>query len=721
MRRTGLFADTVQCRARCTQITIYFVVITANQIQTLSEDVAYIEAQSQGLQVQTANQKLLQTELKSLLDTISISASQLKVLKDASLTKSRGIHDVENTLVQLYTAMLTIDPKLRQKDTRPVTADQASLHRASSIGQSASELSSMHAVREKREGYRRESVEFILRLKQHLSVKFRETEAETLDALERNRNHKTSSSKTKLDDHLRDGPKKDLWMYSPLMLFAREIEPSEWDELLRMYEDCAKRPYQDEFKDNISAWKRMTRKQAADEQDVLFTTQEKEVENLVGRKLTVKRSKTVRADGSSRISSSDKPNDGKVTPYEAFAGALSEMARLIFVEQNFIVDLFHASSLETQEFMDAVVTDPEQRRGGDSIVKKPFDPDRDMAKKVMGAMEEIYAFWTSDLQSLVDWAMKQDPLNSVGILFALESQLSEVEETNQEFLAQTVTKIHDSINTQFTRFVEEQIRGIEDTKVKIKKRKGVIAFMKTFPNFSIALENMLPPTRSLDHLPIRATVNDAYQQINKAMFESLKFIAKENPTATQAQSSTTGDHEDKEALNYHILLIENMNHYVEEVVVRKNPVLQHWNHRALAEMDEHMELYLAAVMRRPLGKLLDFLDSTESLIRNNAESPTVIAARASHSRSRFKKILSGHDSKEIRRGIETLKKRVEKHFGDGDDTPGLSRELITKVYKGCESKYLDVGERVNKIVRDVYEGSLEVEWRREDVIGAFRR
>lgn len=690
-------------------------------MQTLSEDVAYIEAQSQGLQVQTANQKLLQTELKNLLDTISISASQLKVLKDASLTKSRGIHDVESTLIQLYTAMLTIEPKLRHNDNRPVTADQASIRHASSTGHGGSELSSMQAVREKRELYRRESVEFILRFKQYMSVKFREIEAETLDALERARENKASLSNPKLDHRLHDEPKKDLWLYSPLMLFAREIEPSEWDELMHMYEGCAKRPYQDEFRDNVFAWKRITRKLAADEQDVLFTTQEKEAESLVGRKLTVKRSKTVRADGSSRISSGDKPNDGKVTAYEAFAGALSEMARLIFVEQNFIVGFFHASSLDTQDFTDAVAIDPEQRIGGDSIVKKPFDPDRNMAKKVLGVMEEIYSFWLTDVQGLVDWALKQDPLNGVGVLFALESQLSEVEETNQEFLTQAVTKIHDRVNTQFSRFIEEQIRGIEDTKVKIKKRKGVIAFMKTFPHFSIAVENMLPPTRALDHLPIRSTVNDAYQQINKAMFESLKFIAKESPISTQAQASTVGDPEDKEALNYHILLIENMNHYVEEVAVRDNNVLQDWNFRARAEMDEHMELYLAAVIRRPLGKLLDFLESTESLMRNNPDSSASIATRASHSRSTLKKILSSYDSKEIKRGVETLKKRVEKHFGDGDDTPGLSRELIAKVCKECEGRYLGIGERVNKIVREVYEGNLEVEWRREDVIGAFRR
>ena len=614
--------------------------------------------------------------------------------------------------------MLTIDPKLRHKDSKSTNADQSSLHRSSSTGHGGTELSSMHAVREKKETFRRESADVIQRLKRHLSKMFQDMEQRTKEALENNRTKKVSASSTKLDHQLRNTPKKDLWLYSPLILFARELEPSEWEDVLRMYETRIKPQYQEEFGENVLAWKRAIRKSTGDEQDVLFTSQEKESESLVGRKLTVKRSKTVRVGD--RISSGDKPRDGKVAAYEAFAGALTEMAKVIFVEQNFVVDLFHASSLDTQDFIDAHAIDPAQRGTGDLMVKKPFDPDRNMAKTVLGSMEEIYSSWPSELQGLADWTVKQDAMNGVGVLFALESQLLEVEETNQEFLTQTVTKVHDRQVNKFTHFINEQIRGIEDTKVKIKKRKGVIAFMKTFPNFSVALENMLPPTRSLDHLPVRTSVNEAYEKINRAMFESLKFIAKESPTATQI-AATAGDPEDKEALNYHILLIENMNHYVEEVAVRKNTVLEDWNFRARAEMNEHMELYLAAVIRRPLGKLLDFLESTESLIRNNPGSPTSVATRASHSRSTFKKILSSYDAKEMKRGIETLKKRVDKHFGDGDDTAGLSRELVTKVFRECEGRYLQIVERINKVVKDVYEGSLEVEWRREDVVSAFRR
>lgn len=700
-------------------LTLYNV-----ELGTLSEDVAYIEAQSQGLQVQTANQKLLQNELKTLLSTISISASELKVLKDASLTKTAGIETVEATLTQLYTAMMTIDPKLRHPGQR-IAPDQPLVdRRTSGGGLGSTELSSMQAVRDKKEGYRTESLDFIQRLKQYLSVKFREMEAGTLNALEEKRRGSMSKDATKLDYQLREKPKRDLWLYSPLLLFTRETEPIEWEDMMRMYESCARKPYQEEFRDNIFAWKRITRKSTGDEQDVLFTSQEKENEGIVGRKLTVKRSKTVRPDGSSRIPSTEKPQDGKVNAYEAFAGALYEMAGVMFVEQNCVVDLFHVTSLENLDFPDAVKIPPEERRGGDLAEKKLFDPDRTMARKVFSLMEEIYSFFPTDLQNMVDWVIKQDALQGVGVLLSLESKLAELEDSNQEYLVGALTKVHDRLVALFTRFIDDQIRGIEDTKVKIKKRKGVIAFMKTFPSFTTAIENMIPPSPIVGTLPIRSHLNEAYTKINKAMFESLKFIAKETPIAAVAQTATAGgDPEDKEALNYHILLIENMNHYIEEVPVRNLPVLEEWKSRAVAEMSEHMDLYLSAVIRRPLGKLLDFLESSEALLNNLSagEPATGIATGASHSRHVFKKILGAHDGKEIRRGIETLKKRVDKHFAEVDDVAGNNRALVGKVMRECEARYLKVGDRVQRIVTEVYEGALEVEWSRQDVTAAFRR
>ena len=276
-------------------------------------------------------------------------------------------------------------------------------------------------------------------------------------------------------------------------------------------------------------------------------------------------------------------------------------------------------------------------------------------------------------------------------------------------------KIHARLVVLFNKFLDEQIRAIEETKVKIKKRKGVIAFIRIFPSFSTALETMLA---SAEDLEVRQTVNKAYIRINKAMFESLKVIARENPSA----QTSGADPEDKEALNYQILLIENMNHYLEEVDSRSNPVLEDWKHNALQEMEEHMSLYLDAVIRRPLGKLLDFLESTESLMasRQPGDSFLKISAMPSHSKTTFKKVLASYDSKEIRKGIDLLKRRVEKHFGDADE-PALSRNLVAKVLLNCEKFYEKVEDRILTISRDVYDGEAVAEWTRLDVSQAFKK
>lgn len=379
-------------------------------IQTLTEDVAYIEAQSQGLQVQTANQRLLHSELQDLLQTISISNAQLHVLKEASLTKPQGVQAVESSLTQLYKAMLTIDPAIRQSAGRPSSSDSTlKVNGSNSVGKVGTEISTMRAVQEKRNVYRRESLDFIQRFKQYLAIRFREAERSMLDSVERSRTNALPTTGSKMDPTRRDRLRADLWIYSPLILFTRDIGPLEWEELLRMYEGTAKGPYQEELRDNIGAWKRVARVPSGGEQEVLFTSPERESDGLMARTLTVKRSKALR-DGP-RTPNSDKSQDGKVPGYEAFAGALFDITTAIFVEQNFLVDFFHVSSLETTEFPDLVAaSDPESRRLGAPEQKRLFDPDRALAKRVQNTMDDMFSSWPSDLQNFVDWVVQQDAL-----------------------------------------------------------------------------------------------------------------------------------------------------------------------------------------------------------------------------------------------------------------------------------------------------------------------
>lgn len=373
--------------------------------QTLNEDVAFIEAQSQGLQVQTANQKLLQTELQQLVDTISITREQLEPLRGAPIGSTDGLRAIESALLLLYRAMITIDPTLREHASLGDAGSSSDARFGGNGGLGTSEVANMRALQEKKDTYNMESTLFLERLRRHLDLTFGAAFMSAKDALTRNGNSAKASTKVEAGPH--DQARASLWQYSPLLLFSRDVDTDAWQNLMKLYQMHARAVYQNEFRDNISTWKATARKRT-DDAEILFTTHERESESLAStaRKLTVKRSqtlaKTLRAASGDKIGN----QDGKALPYEAFAGALEEMTSLIFIEQNFIVDYFHATSNENLDFADAVMAaPPEGRRGTNLNARKMYEPDRGMAKRVCEVMEDLFSFWLSDMQNFVEWTL----------------------------------------------------------------------------------------------------------------------------------------------------------------------------------------------------------------------------------------------------------------------------------------------------------------------------
>lgn len=104
---------------------------------------------------------------------------------------------------------------------------------------------------------------------------------------------------------------------------------------------------------------------------------------------------------------------------------------------------------------------------------------------------------------------------------------------------------------------------------------------------------------------------------------------------------------------------------------------------------------------------------------------SALSSRPSYSRKAIRTLLSQHDSKEVRRGIDTLRKRIEKHFGEADEEQ-LSRGLVSLVCKECERSYENVLSRTETLVKEVYspsegEKDVVIEFSRADIQAGFRR
>lgn len=357
------------------------------------------------MQVQAANQKLLKKELESLLETCAITANDLQALSTAPLDNVDGVEDIEVALVTLYKAMLKIDPSMGTGDA--VDPDGSSEQAIDFNG----DYAKMRIVQEKKQMYMRESAAFMQRLVEVMAREFAMAYEEVRRALK-------GALHKKIDSHNHDAGRDMLWKYDPLMLYARDVDLENWNRLIQEYQDASHPTYKMEFRDALDSWKRNARKTIGEEALLFTTEQEKKEEGIAtaARKLTVKRSQTLARIRSPLGDGNRDANKGAVDmsrslPFEVFANVLDDLLPLVEMEQNFIIDFFHATTLEQLDFPDAVAAvPPRNRRGNDLRRHRLMEPDRDLARRVTRSMEVIFPFLEKDLSNLVDWVLVQSPL-----------------------------------------------------------------------------------------------------------------------------------------------------------------------------------------------------------------------------------------------------------------------------------------------------------------------
>ena len=118
----------------------------------------------------------------------------------------------------------------------------------------------------------------------------------------------------------------------------------------------------------------------------------------------------------------------------------------------------------------------------------------------------------------------------------------------------------------------------------------------------------------------------------------------------------------------------------------------------------------------------------ETFVQSNPTED--VTTRISFSKSAFKKVLSHFDTKEIRKGIELLHKRVEKHFGQvPEDTdgvynarlPAIAKALTLEVWNACQKEYVGNVELCKRILVTYYGDGIQMEFSLNDVNDAFNR
>ena len=96
-------------------------------------------------------------------------------------------------------------------------------------------------------------------------------------------------------------------------------------------------------------------------------------------------------------------------------------------------------------------------------------------------MEIIFETLEPSIVSLLEYGVKSDPTQAASMLASVEFQNEKWLGSDQEFMLRLCNSLMQRLTRMFERFVSDQLKIIEDTKVSTKKRRGILPFFRTFP------------------------------------------------------------------------------------------------------------------------------------------------------------------------------------------------------------------------------------------------
>ncbi|KAJ7169718.1 exocyst complex component sec3 subunit [Mycena filopes] len=645
-------------------------------LNAVGDDISFIQSQNRGLQVQTQNQRALLAELENLLQTVQVDKEALATLTQESLEKSTGIQRLEEAATELYKAL------------------------------QAGQDTDMAATMERLQEYRTHNAQFCKRVFDFLSIMFTAQSQMLLG---------NTDGLTKAEKKGRPGVimhqdiEQYLGRYAGLMLYLKEMDEKVYGKLCAAYFSAASELHNTQIKALLSVYINFVRKASEEDQDHGFGPTPT-VGTYAKGATGMRRAGTImRSPLEARNKDKDKPSDGAMRASEVFVLILDQVAAMIYREDEFIADFLQINDAALT-FADYMNLDNYFRRQASRSVGLS----QSTVKLVRGAMELIFGFLPEELKTWLDNAVAKDSLQIIGLLGCIERFIAEADERGNMFLLNALGKQHTRLKGLFDRHINEQIKGVEQTKLTSKKRKGVAHFVKHFPIYIGQVESQLI---GADALEIRATVDAAYERIVQSMFESLKQMAKMD-----------GEGEDKGQLNYHVILIENMHHFVAETSQIEIGSVTVFLRRAEGIYDENLGAYVKIVLRRPFGKLIDYFEGVERLLKTTA--PSEVSTNANYNKSALKKVVKEYNAKDIRKHVDALFKRVEKHFTEASEKATTEEKsggiapgtVMVGVWKACEEELLRVTELMTKRISQCYADSgVTLDYTAADVEGAFRR
>ncbi|XP_074605508.1 exocyst complex component Sec3 [Brevipalpus obovatus] len=407
-----------------------------------------------------------------------------------------------------------------------------------------------------------------------------------------------------------------------------------------------------------------------------------------------------------------RSSDLSFTEWEEFDSCIEKMLTAIdpycLMEQQFCIDFFEIegsvvthsglgsssgsgghhrrnSSWTSQSASISVSPSPSNPSQSSSEMSEPK-----RSEALRQRMADIFFKLELEFSNFVAYYDRLDGLYSMYLLARLTQHVLSTQDAGS-FLAKTYGTILIQVKRNFDKFMQAQRTSIEESKVPKKQKCGVFSFIKGFEQFSKQAESVFRGISAR-----RTDIDRWYTSLMQTMFETVDRLSLEHPKTPSE-----------------IIRLENY-HYLNNVLwTLKIQCLDNERKEAKKRYNESLKEYVAKYFGRPLEKLNIFFEGVQMKVSQGVKAEEV-GYQLAYSKQELRKVIKDCSLKEVRKGLEEMYRKVEKHISESDST------LIQVLWRSMQEEFISQYKILQEMIERCYpDANISLSFTINDILQVF--
>lgn len=244
----------------------------------------------------------------------------------------------------------------------------------------------------------------------------------------------------------------------------------------------------------------------------------------------------------------------------------------------------------------------------------------------------------------------------------------------QSFLSMTFASALVQVKRNFDKFMNAQLQSIMESRVPRRSKCGLLPYVDNFEEFSKTAETIF---RRSDR---RNDLDKWYVQLVDTIFEHIPVHASEHKTPDP------------------VVKMENFHHMHSLMAHLKISVLEEQKKIAKIRYNEALRAYVINYFGRPLDKLNVFFEGVQQKVAQGVKE-TEISYQMAYSKQELRKVIGLYPAREVKKGLESLYKKVEKHLCEEEN-------LLQVVWRAMQEEFIAQYNYLEERIQRCYAGSM---------------